>query len=51
VPTDPTSYRFCKVLQVYGPTVKELIHGQFGDGIMRAINFRSGVRRQPGPGR
>jgi cyanate lyase len=26
VPTDPTIYRFYEVLQVYGPTIKELIH-------------------------
>jgi cyanate lyase len=50
VPTDPTIYRFYEVLQVYGPTIKELIHEQFGDGIMSAINFRLDVRREPDPG-
>jgi cyanate lyase len=45
VPTDPTIYRFYEVLQVYGPTIKELIHEQFGDGIMSAINFRLDVSR------
>jgi len=25
--------------QVYGGAIKELIHEQFGDGIMSAINF------------
>jgi cyanate lyase len=50
VPTDPTIYRFYEVVQVYGPTIKELIHEQFGDGIMSAINFRFDVRRQPDPG-
>ena len=50
VPADPTIYRFYEVLQVYGPTVKELIHEQFGDGIMSAINFRLDVRREPDPG-
>jgi cyanate lyase len=50
VPADPTIYRFYEVLQVYGPTIKELIHEQFGDGIMSAINFRFDVRRQPDPG-
>jgi len=25
VPTDPTIYRFDEVLQLYGPTIKELI--------------------------
>ena len=34
VPTDPTIYRFYGVLQVYGPTIKELIHEEFGDGIL-----------------
>ena len=51
VPTDPASYRFCEVLPVYGPAFKELIRGQFGGGIMSAINFRFDVRRQPGPRR
>lgn len=50
VPVDPTIYRFYEVLQVYGPTIKELIHEQFGDGIMSAINFRLDVRREPDPG-
>jgi len=50
VPADPTIYRFYAVLQVYGPTIKELIHEQFGDGIMSAINFRLDVRREPDPG-
>jgi cyanate lyase len=49
VPVDPTIYRFYEVLQVYGPTIKELIHEQFGDGIMSAINFRLDVRRDPDP--
>jgi cyanate lyase len=49
VPTDPTIYRFYEVLQVYGPTIKELIHEEFGDGIMSAINFRLDVRREPDP--
>jgi cyanate lyase len=49
VPTDPTIYRFYEVLQVYGPTIKELIHEEFGDGIMSAINFRLDVSRAPDP--
>lgn len=49
VPVDPTIYRFYEVLQVYGPTIKELIHEQFGDGIMSAINFRLDVSRKPDP--
>jgi cyanate lyase len=49
VPVDPTIYRFYEVLQVYGPTIKELIHEEFGDGIMSAINFRLDVSRVPDP--
>jgi cyanate lyase len=49
VPADPTIYRFYEVIQVYGPTIKELIHEEFGDGIMSAINFRLDVRRAPDP--
>jgi cyanate lyase len=49
VPADPTIYRFYEVLQVYGPTIKELIHEEFGDGIMSAINFRLDIKRVPDP--
>jgi cyanate lyase len=49
VPVDPTIYRFYEVIQVYGPAIKELIHEQFGDGIMSAINFRLNVERMPDP--
>jgi cyanate lyase len=49
VPTDPTIYRFYEILQVYGPTIKELIHEEFGDGIMSAINFRLDVKRAADP--
>ena len=49
VPTDPTVYRLYEVLQVYGPALKELIHEEFGDGIMSAINFRLDVQRRADP--
>ena len=49
VPTDPTIYRFYEIVQVYGPTIKELIHEEFGDGIMSAINFRFDIKRIPDP--
>lgn len=49
VPTDPTLYRFYEVLQVYGGAIKELIHEQFGDGIMSAINFSVKVDKKPHP--
>ena len=46
---DPTIYRFTEALSVYGPALKELIHEEFGDGIMSAINFRVDISRQPDP--
>jgi cyanate lyase len=49
VPTDPTIYRFYEALQVYGPALKELIHENFGDGIMSAINFSVDVQKKPHP--
>ena len=49
VPADPTIYRFYEIVQVYGPTIEELIHEEFGDGIMSAINFRFDVKRAPDP--
>lgn len=45
-PTDPTMYRIYEALQVYGTTIKALIHEDFGDGIMSAINFRMSVDRE-----
>jgi cyanate lyase len=49
VSPDPTIYRFHEALAVYGPAIKELIHEQFGDGIMSAINFQVSVQRRPHP--
>jgi cyanate lyase len=49
VPTDPTIYRFYEALQVYGGAIKELIHEEFGDGIMSAINFSIDVQRKTHP--
>jgi cyanate lyase len=49
VPVDPTVYRLYEVIQVYGPALKALIHEEFGDGIMSAINFRADVERVPDP--
>jgi len=47
VPTDPLIYRFYELIQVYGTTWKELIHEEFGDGIMSAIDFDMALERQP----
>lgn len=49
VMNDPTIYRFVEALSVYGPALKELIHEEFGDGIMSAINFRIDIARRPDP--
>ncbi|MCV6966118.1 cyanase [Mycobacterium intermedium] len=49
VPTDPTIYRFYEALQVYGGAIKEVIHEQFGDGIMSAINFSIDLQKKPHP--
>ena len=49
VPTDPLIYRFHELVSVYGTTIKELIHEEFGDGIMSAIDFSMDIRREPDP--
>ncbi|MGW1379404.1 cyanase [Streptomyces sp. NPDC002446] len=49
IPTDPTIYRFYEMLQVYGTTLKALVHEQFGDGIISAINFKLDVRKVADP--
>ena len=45
VPTDPLVYRFYELVSVYGTTFKELIHEEFGDGIMSAIDFHMDLQR------
>ncbi|MCF3134689.1 cyanase [Streptomyces olivochromogenes] len=49
IPTDPLIYRFYEVLQVYGTTLKALVHEQFGDGIISAINFKLDVKKVADP--
>ena len=49
VPTDPLIYRFYELVNVYGTTFKELIHEEFGDGIMSALDFRMDLKREPNP--
>jgi len=49
VPTDPLIYRFYELVQVYGTTLKELIHEEFGDGIMSAIDFKMSLTREADP--
>ena len=49
VPTDPLIYRFYELVMIYGTTFKELIHEEFGDGIMSAIDFKMDITRKPDP--
>jgi len=49
IPTDPLIYRFYELVNVYGTTLKELIHEEFGDGIMSAIDFSMDLSREPNP--
>lgn len=49
VPTDPLIYRFYELINVYGTSFKELIHEEFGDGIMSAIDFNMDITREPNP--
>ncbi len=49
VPSDPLIYRFYELIMVYGTTIKELIHEEFGDGIMSAIDFSMDISREPDP--
>jgi len=46
VPTDPLIYRFYELVSVYGTTFKALIHEEFGDGIMSAIDFKMDLKRE-----
>jgi cyanate lyase len=49
VPSDPTIYRFYEMIQVYGTTLKALVHEEFGDGIISAINFKLTVDKVEDP--
>ena len=49
VPTDPCIYRLYEIVGVYGPTIKALIHEEFGDGIMSAIDFEMQISRVENP--
>ncbi|GHH66534.1 cyanate lyase [Streptomyces umbrinus] len=49
IAADPLVYRLREIVAVYGPTIKELIHEEFGDGIMSAIDFRMALNRREDP--
>ena len=48
-PTDPLMYRLHEITQIYGTSIKAVIHEMFGDGIMSAIDFDIDIRRVPDP--
>jgi cyanate lyase len=49
VPVDPLLYRFHEITQIYGTTIKAVIHEKFGEGIMSAIDFEMSVDRIEDP--
>jgi len=49
VPTDPLIYRLYEIVGVYGQSMKQVIHEEFGDGIMSAIDFSIAIDRIPDP--
>jgi cyanate lyase len=49
VPVDPLIYRLHEITQVYGTTIKAVIHEMFGDGIMSAIDFEMDIQRISDP--
>jgi len=49
VPVDPLIYRLHEITQIYGTSIKAVIHEMFGDGIMSAIDFEIDIQRVPDP--
>jgi cyanate lyase len=49
VPVDPLIYRFHEITQVYGTSMKAVIHELFGDGIMSAIDFEIDIKKEEDP--
>jgi cyanate lyase len=48
VPVDPLIYRLHEITQVYGTSIKAVIHEMFGDGIMSAIDFSMDMEKVTG---
>jgi cyanate lyase len=46
---DPLIYRFKEITLVYGEAIKAVIHEQFGDGIMSAVDFTLDIARVEDP--
>lgn len=49
VPVDPLIYRFYEMIQVYGTTIKAIVHEMYGDGIVSAIDFTMDIQKKPDP--
>ena len=49
VPVDPLIDRFHEITQVYGTSMKAVIHELFGDGIMSAIDFEIDIKKEEDP--
>lgn len=49
VPVDPLIYRLHEITQVYGTSIKAIIHEMFGDGIMSAIDFELDICKKEDP--
>lgn len=49
VVADPLIYRFHEITQVYGTTMKAIVHEMFGDGIMSAIDFKIDISKEEDP--
>uniref|UniRef100_A0A0N4ZLK8 Cyanate hydratase n=1 Tax=Parastrongyloides trichosuri TaxID=131310 RepID=A0A0N4ZLK8_PARTI len=47
---DPLVYRLNEIIKVYGETIKEIVHEDFGDGIMSAIDFNMTVEKETNNG-
>lgn len=39
------NFNFCSNIGVYGPAIKEVLHEDFGDGVMSAIDYSCKVER------
>jgi cyanate lyase len=48
-PPIPRSIGSTKSSEIYGTTLKVLVHEQFGDGIISAINFRLDIKKVEDP--
>src|SRR5258708_7721029 len=49
IPNDPTMYRFYEIAQVYGSTLKALVHEKFGHRILSAIHFPMNIANDEDP--